>query len=148
MTLKHVASKSMRYLRIGLTSLALFQFSIGGPLASSVQAGEDPSSNTRTPIKTRHRDHRRNRSFDHVFATYKPKDGEIVWNLLAEGIVKADGTPRPQFLQSKGATRRCRHESSGCIPAEFSDKVSFPNKVLPAPLVGGPKDSLVLHSQQ
>ncbi len=33
-----------------------------------------------------------NRSFDHVFATYVPKKGQTVDNLLSKGIVNADGT--------------------------------------------------------
>ena len=41
-----------------------------------------------------------NRSFDHVFATYKPKNGETVWNLLSKGIIKADGTPGPNYSLS------------------------------------------------
>ena len=39
-----------------------------------------------------------NRSFDHVFATYKPvNSGEKVLNLLSEGVVNADGTPGPNY---------------------------------------------------
>jgi phospholipase C len=38
-----------------------------------------------------------NRTFDHVFATYKPKSGDKVKNLLSEGIINADGTPGPHF---------------------------------------------------
>src|ERR1700730_15502427 len=38
-----------------------------------------------------------NRTFDHVFATYKPVAGQTVKNLLSEGIVNADGTPGPNF---------------------------------------------------
>src|SRR5580704_12115242 len=39
-----------------------------------------------------------NRSFDHLFATYVPKNKEErVLNLLSEGIVNADGTPGPNF---------------------------------------------------
>jgi phospholipase C len=34
-----------------------------------------------------------NRSFDHVFATYVPRAGQHVSNLLSRGIVNADGTP-------------------------------------------------------
>jgi phospholipase C len=34
-----------------------------------------------------------NRSFDHVFATYLPRPGQHVSNLLSRGIVNADGTP-------------------------------------------------------
>ncbi len=41
-----------------------------------------------------------NRSFDHVFATYKPKNGETVWNLLSKGIINADGTPGPNYSLS------------------------------------------------
>src|ERR1700680_371324 len=38
-----------------------------------------------------------NRTFDHVFATYKPPVGQKVDNLLSKGIIKADGTPGPNF---------------------------------------------------
>lgn len=38
-----------------------------------------------------------NRSFDNVFATYKPVNGQTVENLLSKGIVNADGTPGPNF---------------------------------------------------
>jgi phospholipase C len=34
-----------------------------------------------------------NRGFDHVFATYVPRPGQHVSNLLSRGIVNADGTP-------------------------------------------------------
>ena len=42
-----------------------------------------------------------NRSFDHVFATYQPRHGQTVWNLLSEGIVNADGTPGPNFSKAQ-----------------------------------------------
>ncbi len=38
-----------------------------------------------------------NRSFDHLFATYQPRPGQTVRNLLSEGIVKEDGSPGPTF---------------------------------------------------
>jgi phospholipase C len=41
-----------------------------------------------------------NRTFDHVFATYTPRAGETVNNLLSEGIIKADGTPGPNFAKA------------------------------------------------
>src|ERR1022692_2753035 len=42
-----------------------------------------------------------NRTFDHIFATYKPKTaGETVNNLLSEGIIKSDGTPGPNYSLS------------------------------------------------
>jgi phospholipase C len=42
-----------------------------------------------------------NRSFDHIFGTYKPKNrNEKVLNLLSEGIVNEDGTPGPNFAKA------------------------------------------------
>ena len=41
-----------------------------------------------------------NRSFDHIFGTFKPNPGQTVWNLRSEGIVKADGTPGPNFARA------------------------------------------------
>ncbi|MBS1852383.1 MAG: alkaline phosphatase family protein [Acidobacteria bacterium] len=41
-----------------------------------------------------------NRTFDHVFATYVPKRGESVSNLLSKGIVRADGSPGPNYSLS------------------------------------------------
>ncbi len=39
-----------------------------------------------------------NRSFDHIFATYQPVNKhETVLNLLSEGVVKADGSPGPNY---------------------------------------------------
>ena len=38
-----------------------------------------------------------NRTFDNLFATYQPKAGETVGNLLSRGIVRADGSPGPNF---------------------------------------------------
>src|SRR6202000_297550 len=41
-----------------------------------------------------------NRSFDHVFATYVPKKGQKVDNLLSKGIINADGTPGKNYALS------------------------------------------------
>jgi phospholipase C len=42
-----------------------------------------------------------NRSFDHLFATYEPKnEHEKVRNLLSEGIVNKDGTPGKHFAKA------------------------------------------------
>jgi phospholipase C len=38
-----------------------------------------------------------NRSFDHVFATYRPKKGQTIHNLLSEGIVNEDGSPGEHY---------------------------------------------------
>src|SRR5215471_18876794 len=42
-----------------------------------------------------------NRSFDHLFATYEPKNrNERVLNLLSERIIHADGTPGLNFARA------------------------------------------------
>jgi phospholipase C len=41
-----------------------------------------------------------NQTFDGVFATYIPKPGATVRNLLSEGIVDGDGNPGPRFTQA------------------------------------------------
>ena len=42
-----------------------------------------------------------NRTFDHLYATYQPRNHERVNNLLSEGIVNEDGTPGPNFAKAK-----------------------------------------------
>ncbi len=140
MSSRKVASKTLHYLRAGLTSIALFQFTIGASLAGAAPQNEHKGSDTRTPIKHVIVIIGENRSFDHVFATYKPKDGEKVLNLLSEGIVNADGTPGPNFHK---AEQKAAVDQAPDAFLLSPDKVPFPNKVLPAPLVGGPKDSYI-----
>jgi phospholipase C len=41
-----------------------------------------------------------NRTFDHVFATYVPGNGQSVDNLLSKGIVNIDGTPGPNYARA------------------------------------------------
>ena len=57
-------------------------------------ARPDGERETRTPIKHVIIIIGENRTFDHIFATYKPVNkNEKVLNLLSKGIVKADGAP-------------------------------------------------------
>lgn len=98
MSFKHVVSNAMYCARVSLATLALFQFTVGASLASVAPPPQDnPSTDTRTPIKHVIVIIGENRSFDHVFATYKPKAGESVRNLLSEGIINEDGTKGPNF---------------------------------------------------
>ncbi len=41
-----------------------------------------------------------NRTFDHVFATYEPRPGERVDNLLSKGIINKDGSPGPNYAKA------------------------------------------------
>ena len=144
MSLKRFAANSMHCLRIGLTSLALFQFSLGGPLASTAQAQTDNDNKTTSPIKHVIVIIGENRSYDHVFATYVPKGGQTTFNLLSEGIIKADGTPGPNFEKAHQRAAVDLGEKRGGDPFLLSPpKLDFGGDVLPAPLVGGAKDSYI-----
>ena len=61
--------------------------------------GQDVNDNsTASPIKHVIIIVGENRSFDHLYATYVPRNqGERVNNLLSEGIINADGSPGPNF---------------------------------------------------
>jgi phospholipase C len=144
MSLKRFAANSMHCCRIALTSLALFQFSLGGALASTAQAQTDNDNKTTSPIKHVIVIIGENRSYDHIFATYVPKSGQTTMNLLSEGIIKADGTPGPNFEKAHQRAAVDLGEKKGGDPFLLSPpKLDFGGDVLPAPLVGGAKDSYI-----
>jgi phospholipase C len=139
MDFRKIGSQAMHGLRVGLSSVAVLQLSCGMTLAS-VASAKDPSTATNTPIKHVIVIIGENRSFDHVFATYEPKNGETVWNLLSEGIVYKDGSPGPNFAKAE------QHAAADPTADAFllsPAKSTFPDNHLPAPLVGGPKDSYI-----
>ncbi len=78
-----------------------------------------------------------NRSFDHIFATYVPKRrDERVLNLLSQGIVRADGSPGPNF--AKGQQYRIVSPPNAgkfFVSAGMAQKQLY--ATLPAPDVGG-----------
>jgi len=98
MCLKDVLAKGLQCVKTIFVGITIVQFSFGGLLVSSAEAKEH--GKTRTPIKHVIVLIGENRSFDHLFATYKPKSGDSVKNLLSEGIIKADGTPGPHFSKA------------------------------------------------
>jgi phospholipase C len=99
MLLKNIVSECFDGLRVGFIALTVFQFSLGGPLTTSLQAQEKP--HTRTPIKHVIVLIGENRTFDHLFATYVPRGTESVKNLLSEGIINADGTAGRHFKEAQ-----------------------------------------------
>ena len=141
MNVKRLGRTVLNGVRTSLAAIALLQFSIGAPPASANDdhdKGRDHDrSETASPIKHVIVIIGENRTFDHVFATYKPNHGESVWNLLSEGIVNDDGTPGPNF---KKAQQLSAKDSGGSDPFLLSPKKSeFPDNRLPVPLAGGPK---------
>jgi phospholipase C len=93
---------------------------------------------TRTPIKHVLVIVGENRSFDHVFATYEPKHGQRIDNILAKKIIKEDGSPGPNFSL---AIQKSAVDSGG--PFQLSPGSQTPYAVLPPVLAGGAKTPYV-----
>jgi phospholipase C len=129
MLLKRMALKSWQGLRFCLIALTVFQFSLGGPLVGSLQAQQTAA--TRTPIKHVIVLIGENRTFDHLFATYVPKSGDSVKNLLSEGIVNADGTPGPHF--SKAAQFQAVPPFKTTFYISLNANEKEPYQILPSP---------------
>lgn len=136
MVSKERVSKLLHRLRTCCATLSAFQLALGSVWASPPQAAPEPP--TRTPIKHVIVIIGENRTFDHVFATYKPKDGQSIDNLLSKGIINEDGTPGPNYSLAVQYSAIDNHEDG--YQTSPMDKSLYPT--LPAPLVGGPKSPL------
>jgi len=129
MSSKRVIAKVLQGTRLILAFVALTQI-LFGPLVQSAQADDNT---TVSPIKHVIIIVGENRTFDHLFATYKPVAGETVNNLLSEGIIDIHGAPGKNFalaLQNSAQIKSGVYEPSPATKAPYS--------VLPAPLNGGP----------
>ena len=73
-----------------------------------------------------------NRTFDHVFGAYTPRQGQTVANLLSKGIITADGHPGPNFALA------AQYTASATDPNRFemAPGGKQPYTVLPAPNTG------------
>src|ERR1700721_1131174 len=146
-------SLALHGVRTAATSLAVLQMSAGQVLAAAPVAvtapafgglwnsGADKSGSTATPIKHVIVIIGENRSFDHVFATYVPKRGQTVHNLLSEGIIKLDANknaiPGSNFhkAQQLSASDLGGQDAFLLSPP----KQEFPSNQLPAPEAAGPE---------
>ena len=144
MRLSAFVSQALCGLGAAALSLAVIQMSVGAALVAAIQAPNDlPSPGSlgdpRSPIKHVIVIIGENRSFDHVFATYKPTSvngrPQEVLNLLSEGIVKLQGNavvPGPNW-QRAVQKQVAAQESVFTLNPPSTDY-----KVLPNPLAGGP----------
>jgi len=114
-----------------LFAVTVVQFSLGGPLAGSLQAHDHDNGGTDTPIKHVIVLIGENRTFDHLFATYVPKGGESVKNLLSEGIINADGTAGPHFSKAAQFQAVAPFKTSYYISLDNGGKA--PYTTLPSP---------------
>ncbi len=149
MKVKGFVSHTLHGLRMAAASLAMLQMSVGPVLAAppapafggTWKSGGDRSGQTTTPVKHVIVIIGENRSFDHVFATYVPRPGQTVHNLLSEGIITLDANlnavPGPNFhkAQQLSAADLGGQDSFLLSPP----KQEFPGNQLPAPQAGGPE---------
>ncbi len=119
--------KARQHAAVGASLVALIA-NLGTPLPASAQ---EPA--TTTPIKHVIVIIGENRTFDHVFATYKPVGGETVSNLLSKGIVNEDGTPGPNFSQASQSSATDTSDDGYLL----SPLGNTPYSVLPPVLAGG-----------
>src|SRR5882762_3224483 len=136
MSAKHIWKKFAHSVRISIAMLATVQLSLGGAVTNAAPPNHDQPNNPRTPIKHVIVIVGENRSFDHIFATYKPKSGQHVDNLLSKHIINEDGTPGPKFWLATQYSA----DITGSTEFQLSPTNKTAYSILPAPLNGGPTD--------
>ena len=120
-----------------LSSVAIYAMAVNAlapwaAFAAPASMSNANDANTATPIKHVIVIIGENRTFDHLFATYKPVNkGEKVLNLLSEGIVQANGFPGPNYAAAT------QWHAQDTTTYQLSPGVKIPYKTLPPPLAGG-----------
>jgi phospholipase C len=117
-----------------LAFIAMMQFTLFEPIVGSIHAADSPAPTTGSPITPIQ--HviviiGENRTFDHLFATYQPKAGQTVNNLLSENIIDVHGNPSGNYAAA--------HQFSATDTTTYElapTKTPYGN--LPTPLNGGP----------
>jgi phospholipase C len=86
---------------VTVSVLSLFGSHVAAAAESGPMGGaRDGDGRTASPIKHVIVIIGENRTFDHVFATYQPRRGERVDNLLSKGIINQDGSPGPNYAKA------------------------------------------------
>jgi len=133
----YLNTKEKRRRLYAALSASLVALSGPGGYASAAKA-KDPDAadafKTASPIKHVIVIIGENRGFDHAFATYQPKKGQKISNLLSEGIINADGTPGPNFSKAQQFSIPAQNQTF-FIAADKNQKV--PYTALPLPDTNG-----------
>ncbi len=87
-------SRGLFWTALASAGISMAVFATG--MARAGQSSAETTTTT-TPIKHVVLIIGENRTFDHLFGTFKPNQGQTISNLLSKGIVNADGTPGPNF---------------------------------------------------
>ncbi|MBB5343055.1 alkaline phosphatase family protein [Tunturibacter empetritectus] len=133
--MKRTVSAPNGTLKCGAMMLIALQVFAGLPQSAYAQTAVPE---TKTPIKHVIIIIGENRTFDHVYATYKPKAGETVSNLLSKGIVNAKGQPGPNYsLSAQFSAVDSTTADNGKYSNSPQEKSIY--STLPAALAGGPQ---------
>ncbi len=135
-----LARKTPRSRLLSCVAIGAMTINLMAPAFADGVAPQNPSRNTLTPIKHVIIIIGENRTFDNIFATYKPLNGDSVLNLLSQGIIKADGTPGPNYSKAQQFTADLYQPTSG---GTTKYQISPPGKALFSPYLppfqaGGP----------
>ena len=132
MSLPSFLAQARQHAAVGASLFALIA-NLGAPVPAAAQ------NSPVTPIKHVIVIIGENRTFDHVYGTFKPKHGQTVANLLSRGIVNADGTPGINY----GLSAQYAAVDSGLFEISPGSKSAYWN--IPAPETAGaptaPSDS-------
>jgi len=134
MSANRLRKKLAHTARVSLAILTAIPFSLGGTLANAAPPDKDHEkqrNKAQSPIQHVIVLIGENRTFDHVFATYIPRHGESVSNLLSKGIVNADGTPGPHFKKAQQFQAVAPFRTKYFISLDKHEKA--PYDVLPEP---------------
>ena len=141
---------------LGLAGLALSAVTAASVSAPAATADAALAPPTATPIKHVIVIIGENHSFDNVFATYQPRAGQRIDNLLSEGIVTKNGGLGPNWKQAQqltasdtkkysvtpkitGAYQTLPRPNTNSVPQACDGQAgNSPDARFPATLPGGP----------
>jgi len=144
MSANRILKKLAHIARVSLAILTAVPFSFGGTLAYAAPPDKDKDNggnkkDSGSPIKHVIVIVGENRTFDHIFATYEPKPGESVDNLLSKHIIREDGTPGPKYPLA----HQFMADATDSPLYQLAPKNKTLYGALPAPINGGPTDVCV-----
>jgi phospholipase C len=114
--------------------LSAWQLSFGYTLLQAQDLQNPNGHRALTPIKHVIIIVGENRTFDHIFATYKPVKGEHVDNLLSKEIIREDGSLGPNY--SLAAQYSAKDKDSDSYQISPRGKTIYPYVPTNSPAIG------------
>jgi phospholipase C len=122
------------YWRLTVGAAVIALLAVGPWSAAPAEDGATSTAKTVTPIKHLIVLIGENHSLDNVFATYRPKHGRSISNLLARGIINQDGSPGPNAAEAS------QFQVNPPLPASYFMGTGFTSTLyspyLPTPELG------------